>query len=143
AITYSGHTVTRHVIAVSQMIFSALLIHLCGGRIETHFHIFGSLAFLACYRDWRVLVTATIVTLADHVVRGFIWPYSVYGVLSAPAWRSLEHGSWIFFEDIFLIVAIRQSVAEMRSVAEAIQAKSEVAAKLEQSQEALRNQTQI
>ena len=32
---------------------SALLIHLSGGRIETHFHIFGSLAFLAFYRDCR------------------------------------------------------------------------------------------
>ena len=38
---------TRHVIAASQMLSSALLIHLTGGRIETHFHVFGSLAFLA------------------------------------------------------------------------------------------------
>ena len=43
-----------------QMLWSALLIHLSGGRIETHFHIFGSLAFLAFYRDWRVLVTASL-----------------------------------------------------------------------------------
>ena len=28
------------------MLMSVLLIHLSGGRIETHFHIFGSLAFL-------------------------------------------------------------------------------------------------
>ena len=40
------------------MLTSALLIHLTGGRIETHFHVFGSLAFLAFYRDWRVLVPA-------------------------------------------------------------------------------------
>jgi len=40
---------------------SALLIHLSGGRIETHFHIFGSLAFLSFYRDWRVLITATAI----------------------------------------------------------------------------------
>ena len=42
---------TRHVIAISQMLTSALLIHLSGGRIETHFHVFGSLAFLAFYLD--------------------------------------------------------------------------------------------
>jgi len=36
---------------------SALLIHLSGGRIETHFHVFGSLAFLAFYLDWPVLIT--------------------------------------------------------------------------------------
>src|SRR4051794_35624540 len=50
-----GHTVTRHIVAASQMLWSALLIHLTGGRIETHFHVFGSLAFLAFYRDWRIL----------------------------------------------------------------------------------------
>src|SRR6202162_1456988 len=42
-----GRAITRHIIAVAQMLASALLIHLTGGRIETHFQIFGSLAFLA------------------------------------------------------------------------------------------------
>ena len=37
-----NETVTRHVVAVSQLGFSNLLIHLSGGRIETHFHVFGS-----------------------------------------------------------------------------------------------------
>src|SRR5258708_25676511 len=44
---------TRHTVAVCQMLMSSLLIHLSGGRIETHFHVFGSLALLAFYRDWR------------------------------------------------------------------------------------------
>jgi signal transduction histidine kinase/DNA-binding NarL/FixJ family response regulator len=143
ALTLPGRTITRHVIAVAQMLISALLIHLTGGRIETHFHVFGSLAFLACYRDWRVLVSATIVIVADHLIRGIVWPFSVYGVLSAPVWRSFEHGGWVVFEDIFLCVAIRQSVAEMRNVAMVSQAKSETAAELSRSEEALRNQTQI
>src|ERR1700722_3568805 len=56
-----GRMLTRHVIAIGQMLSSGLLIHLTGGRIETHFHIFGSLAFLAFYRDWRVLITGTLV----------------------------------------------------------------------------------
>ena len=42
---------TRYTVAVCQMLMSSLLIHLSGGRIETHFHVFGSLAFLAFYRD--------------------------------------------------------------------------------------------
>ncbi|MGH9675280.1 MAG: hybrid sensor histidine kinase/response regulator, partial [Bryobacteraceae bacterium] len=45
-----GAAITRNTIAVAQMMASALLIHLTGGRIETHFHVFGSLAFLAFYR---------------------------------------------------------------------------------------------
>src|SRR5271170_1589151 len=65
-----GRSATRYVIAVSQMLMSSLLIHLTGGRIETHFHIFGSLAFLAFYRDWRVLVPATLVVVIDHILRG-------------------------------------------------------------------------
>jgi hypothetical protein len=35
------------------MLWSALLIHLTGGRIETHFHVFGSLGILAGYRGAR------------------------------------------------------------------------------------------
>src|SRR6516225_6001890 len=56
-----GRVLTRHAIAVAQMLMGALFIHLTGGRIETHFHVFGSLALLAFYRDWRVLMTATVV----------------------------------------------------------------------------------
>ncbi|QEF98246.1 Phytochrome-like protein cph1 [Stieleria maiorica] len=109
-----GSVVTRHVIAIGQMLTSALLIHLTGGRIETHFHIFGSLAFLACYRDWRVLCTATIVVAADHGLRGWLWPESVYGVIAGAPLRLIEHAGWVVFEDLFLIVTIRQSLADMR-----------------------------
>jgi signal transduction histidine kinase len=112
-----GRTLTRHTIAVAQMIFSALLIHLTGGRIETHFHVFGSLAFIAFYRDWRVLLTATVVVAADHFARGVFWPQSVFGVLTASPWRWLEHAGWVIFEDTFLVISIRQSLGEMFEVA--------------------------
>jgi two-component system sensor histidine kinase/response regulator len=85
ALAWPGRLITRYTIAVAQMCTSALLIHLTGGRIETHFHVFGSLAFLAFYRDWRVLVPATLVVVADHFLRGAFWPQSVYGVLVATA----------------------------------------------------------
>ena len=75
-----GEALTRHAIAAGQMLMGALLIHLTGGRIETHFHVFGSLAFLAFYRDWRVLVTASVVVVIDHLFRGIYWPRSIFGV---------------------------------------------------------------
>jgi signal transduction histidine kinase/DNA-binding response OmpR family regulator len=112
-----AETFTRHVIAFSQMLFSSLLIDLTGGRIETHFHIFGSLAFLAFYRDWRVLMTATVVVAADHFLRGIFWPQSIFGVVTPDYFRWIEHTSWVFFEDIFLFIMCLQSVAEMRAVA--------------------------
>jgi PAS domain S-box-containing protein len=118
ALTQPGRASTRYTIAVGQMLMGALLIHLTGGRIETHFHVFGSLAFLSFYRDWRVLVPATIVVAADHFLRGVFWPQSVYGVLSASEWRWLEHAGWVLFEDTFLFIAINRSLSEMRHIAE-------------------------
>ena len=112
-----GATFTRHAIAVAQTLTSALLIHLTGGRIETHFHIFGSLAFLAFYRDWRVLATATFVVAMDHLLRGLFFPQSVFGVLTASSWRWLEHAGWVVFEDTFLIIAIHQTLGDMWQVA--------------------------
>jgi PAS domain S-box-containing protein len=117
AVKRPGAPVTRYAIAAGQMMMSALLIHLTGGRIETHFHVFGSLAFLAFYRDWRVLLPATAVVAADHFLRGLFWPESVYGVLSVSQWRWLEHAGWVLFEDAVLFVAIRRSVAEMWDIA--------------------------
>jgi PAS domain S-box-containing protein len=118
ALTRAGETLTRYVIAVGQMLTGALLIHLTGGRIETHFHVFGSLAFLSLYRDWKVLIPATLVVAADHFLRGAFFPQSIYGVLSASPWRSFEHAGWVIFEDIILIAACINSEQEMRRIAE-------------------------
>jgi PAS domain S-box-containing protein len=111
-----GRTMTRHIMAIGQMLVSAMLIHLTGGRIETHFHVFGSLALLALYRDVRVFVTATVVVYIDHVVRGLFWPESVYGVLAATVWRSLEHAGWVLFEVTFLALAVKVALKEMREL---------------------------
>ena len=112
-----GAQITRHVIAAAQMLMSGLLVHLGDGRVEMHFQIFGALAFLAFYRDWRVLVTATVVTATDHLLRGIYFPMSMYGVPSASLWRSMEHAGWVIFEDIFLIGACIQGVDEMKGIA--------------------------
>ena len=108
---------TPHIMAVAQMLTSSLLIHLTGGRIETHFHIFGSLALLAFYRETPVLLTATAVTYADHLLRGYFWPESVYGVFVASPWRSVEHAFWVLFEVAFLALSIRGSRADVRMIA--------------------------
>src|SRR3989442_14865837 len=99
------------------MLTSPLFIPLTGGRIESPFDVFGWLAFLAFYRDWRVFIPATIVVGLDHVVRGIFWPQSVYGVLSATPWRSVEHAAWVIFENIFLILACRRGLQEMHDIA--------------------------
>lgn len=113
-----GTRYTRHMIAIGQMLQSALLVHVSGGRIETHFHVFGSLALLAFYRDWPVLITASAVVYADHLALGAWFPLSVYGVTSATIWRSLEHAFWVVFEVIFLTMACRTGIRELRAIAQ-------------------------
>jgi two-component system, NtrC family, sensor histidine kinase HydH len=108
-----GRALTRHVIAANQMLWSALLIHLTGGRIETHFHVFGSLAFLSFYLDWKVLLTATVVVAGDHLVRQLLWPESVYGVLNPEWWRFLEHAFWVVFENAILVLACVTGLKDM------------------------------
>jgi PAS domain S-box-containing protein len=118
AFHHAGKAITRHAIAVAQMLMGALLIHLTGGRIETHFHVFGSLAFLAFYRDWTVLLSASAVVAVDHFARGLFFPESVYGVSVGVTWRWVEHAFWVLFEDWFLIQACHRGIAEMRDIAE-------------------------
>jgi diguanylate cyclase (GGDEF)-like protein/PAS domain S-box-containing protein len=118
AIFTPGKTITRYSIAVGQMLMSSLLIHLTGGRIETHFHVFGSLAFLSFYRDWKVLLPATIVVALDHMLRGLFYPQSVFGVLTAENWRWVEHAAWVAFEDFFLVLSCLRGQKEMQQIAE-------------------------
>ncbi len=134
--TSRGAALTRQVVAIAQMSWSVLLIHISGGRIDTHFHVFGSLAFLAFYRDWRVIVTASLVIAADHLLRGALWPESVFGVSVSDLWRPMEHAGWVVFEDIFLWISIRQGLDEMRAICIR-------QANLEQAQETTEEQVHI
>ena len=108
---------TGHAVAAAQMIYSALLIHLSGGRIETHFHVFGSLAFLAIYRDWRFLATASVVVTLNHMLMGIYLPESLFGVSQPGDWRWAEHAGWVVFEDIVLVPACVVARREMQAIA--------------------------
>lgn len=107
------------IVAVGQMLMGALLIHLMGGRIEAHFHIFVSLAFLSFYRDRQALALATLIVVLDHLVRGLYLPHSVYGVDSGTGYRFLEHAAWVVFEDIGLLLTLHQGDRMMRQGAAA------------------------
>lgn len=113
-----GSRTSRQTIAICQILFSSLFIHLSGGRIETHFHIFVSLAWLGFYLDWEVLVTATVMVALDHLLRGLIVPESVYGMVHASHWRFLEHALWVAFEDVILFVACQSGLRSLREGAD-------------------------
>ena len=109
---------TRHVVAACQMLMSGLLIHLTGGRIETHFHVFVSLALLAFYLDWQILITATLVTVIDHAGMAAFSPNLIYGSTGSVVLRTGEHGLWVVFCIVFLIRSCTRNLAGIREIAE-------------------------
>ncbi len=130
-----GATLTRHVVAVSQIGWSALWIELSGGRAEAQLHVFASLALLAVYRDWRVLLTATAAVAVDDFARGAYWSHPAFGISGSPFWRAAEHVAWVVLEDVFLVIAVRNSLREMADSARQ-------RAQLEESVHALKRQAQ-
>ena len=121
AVRAPGKQITRICVAVGQLLVSSLLIHIGGGRIEMHFHCFVSLAFLAVYLDWRVLVTATLVVGVDHFLRSLYWPESVFGISNPEPWRTLEHAVWVLFEGAVLVYSISRTRREMKQLSQTIQ----------------------
>ncbi len=100
-----GAVITRHVIAASTMTFTALFIHLSGGRDEGHFHFFMMMAFVTLYFDWKVVLTAIVVGAVDHVFRTVMFPMSVFGVLESPWFQLFRHVLWVVFEGSVLLYA--------------------------------------
>jgi two-component system sensor histidine kinase/response regulator len=115
ALRYAGKALTRHAIAIGQMLTPALFIHLTGGGFETHFFIFGALASLASYRDIRVLVTATIVVAGDHFLSQ--WVQAVFEGVHVSPYGWVEFTGWVLFEDTVLSLWIWESLRLMDNVA--------------------------
>lgn len=114
---HPGAAVTRHVIAASTMIFTVLFTHISGGRDEAHFHFFMTMAFIALYFDWRVVVTAIAVIGVDHVLRTAMFPFSIFGVLDSPWFQLVRHVLWALFEGAVLVYAALVIDKDKRSAA--------------------------
>ncbi len=112
-----GALMTRLTIGALQAVLGALFIHFGGGRIEWHFHVFVSLAILAIYRDWRVLVMSAAVVALDHASRGLFWPQSVYGIATISRFRWVEHAVWVVVEVGFLLLTMRRMSPEQIALA--------------------------
>jgi signal transduction histidine kinase len=100
---------TRHWVAITQIGWSWLYVWVLEGNTEAQFHVFASLAFLAFYRDWRVLLTATVVAIGYPLARLALLPDS-YGI-GAAAWSRLLHQSaYVVAETAMLMLTVRQSL---------------------------------
>tara|TARA_R110001583_G_scaffold173287_1_gene327173 strand:- start:21369 stop:22919 length:1551 start_codon:yes stop_codon:yes gene_type:complete len=63
-----GSLFSRIVISISFMVMSMIIIMQQFGRLEMHFHIFATLAFLIIWRDWRVVVAAAGAIAVHHAI---------------------------------------------------------------------------
>jgi methyl-accepting chemotaxis protein len=77
---------SRLVIATAFACYSALYIHETHGLIEMHFHIFGWLAFLLLYRDWRAPVWGGLIVAVHHLTFNRL--------------QAAGHRIWIFPNDV-------------------------------------------
>ncbi len=95
-----GALVTRLAVGAALRMFSGLHIHQAAGTNELHFGIFVLLAFLLCYRDWRVIVAAAGVIAVHHLSFNYLQEAG-YGVrcMSEPGiGRVLVHAAYVVAE---------------------------------------------
>ena len=113
-----GHRLTRYAIAAGQMLMAAWLIHVAGGRPDSHLIVFASLGLLALYREQPVLLFAAAIAVADHVIRGIGWPASLTGVASPSPLRWMAHVAWLIAETAVLFAVCKQSLIRAWDLAE-------------------------
>ncbi|MFN8847312.1 MAG: methyl-accepting chemotaxis protein [Bdellovibrionales bacterium] len=76
--TKTAEKILPSVMAFTTICYSALLIHLAGGMIEMHFHIFVSLATFVAYGLLSPVLVGVVVTAAHHLGFFFFLPTSVF-----------------------------------------------------------------
>lgn len=110
---------TRHVVAASTQLITALHIQQLMGLTEMHFEIFTMLAFLSIYRDWKVIVTGVLIVTVHHFgffalqssVSGiyiFEEGHLSYGILAIHAFFAVAEG-------IVLVISARSSESESKA----------------------------
>jgi signal transduction histidine kinase len=98
----------RQFMALAQIGWSMLFMWLLEGRSEAQFHLFVSLVFLLFYRDWTVLLTATVAAVSYPIVRIALLP-EAYVVGPSALWRVFDQSIWVVCEAVILMLAIRNS----------------------------------
>ena len=74
----AGTHAFRNVGAVLLMGCSAVLIHLSGGMIEMHFHVFVAMGLLIIYFEWLPIAIAGVTIALHHAILSYVMPSSVF-----------------------------------------------------------------
>ena len=122
--------------------FSALFIDQSHGLVEMHFHIFGWLAFLLIYRDWRVIVVGSAFVALHHLGFDFLQTNGVdHLFVMAPDHVGIGmvvlHTVFVVFEAAVLIVLARSMADETLTMARLVAGDAAEKAQLTQLADAL------
>jgi methyl-accepting chemotaxis protein len=114
---FAGTRAFRVIGAVLLMLYSGTIIHLGGGLIEWHFHVFVSLALLVLYYDWLPIVVAAGTVAIHHILLDEIMPHAVFqsGVQSRGI--VLIHATFVIIQTagcVFLAERVRRSAAAVQ-----------------------------
>lgn len=96
----------RYSLAGSQVLLASMLTEASDGLFAGGVYVTSSLAFLAFYRDWRLLGVATLVAVVDHLLRGQLQAPGQAGTLLEQFLASSAYFGWILLDDLFLIFAV-------------------------------------
>jgi methyl-accepting chemotaxis protein len=111
-----GASATRILVAVCFMVYSMLFIAQTGGMIEMHFHVFGSMAFLLIYRDWRLPVVASAVIAIHHAFFNWLQTKGYPDLVFADhhGWHIVAvHAAFVVFECAGLVYMARLLAGEV------------------------------
>ncbi|MDP8970076.1 MAG: EAL domain-containing protein [Actinomycetota bacterium] len=105
-----GRRLRSGVAAVGLVTASAILVHLSGGVIETHFHYFVIIGLLSLYQEWLPFLLAIGYVVVQHGVIGWLAPESVYNHAAAinSPWRWAGiHGTFVLAASVANLLAWR------------------------------------
>lgn len=100
---------SRAIVAAALMVFSALFIHQAAGLTELHFGIFVLLAFLLCYRDWKVILVAAVVIAVHHLSFNYLqqWGYGAICFTQPGLGEVFLHALYVVVESAVLAYLAR------------------------------------
>ncbi len=73
-----GQLARANAVAAGLLSCSAVLVHFTDGRIDSHFHFFVILAFVALYQDWRPYALALLFVVGHHLTISLALPEAVF-----------------------------------------------------------------
>jgi methyl-accepting chemotaxis protein len=117
-----GTMLSRCYMVCAYIGYSALMISETHGMLEFHFHIFGALAFMLIYRDWKIPVVGAVAVAFHHTFFNFLQTKDI-GIYVFPNGHHMDlgmvllHATFVVFEVSVLVILARTMETETVTLA--------------------------